>query len=235
MQKRNTDFFGHITTMPATGHFVWCNPRFRMIRFMPNHGPGCRPCLSGMKRNPFQTSVQPADGSQPDRKEALRAAVRKYGSFVLDYLHSLVRDDHTVRDLAQDLWVHVWLHFGIQDFENPRLLRQKAYQIFVSQARKNGTRAFVRFTNLVPDAADGHDFKQPETPEEEEKFASDFWALFPGIQLTDQQKKAFILKHRNGNTLEEIAAQMNVPVPTVAVWVKNVIAKCRRAYTKELS
>lgn len=186
-----------------------------------------------MKRNLFSSSTPPETMAQTIRKEVLLTAVRLFGAFIIDYLRNKT-DEQTAKDLSQELWLHVYQKFPVEQFCNLRRLRQKAYQVFVTHTRKEAVRSFVEYRDRLPELEEDSVNRMPQNPAEAERLHRQFWELFPGVKLTEQQKKVFFMAHIEGYTLDEISEKMHIPMSTVHDWIKLVKKLCKQHFKKEL-
>lgn len=170
--------------------------------------------------------------SAEDRERLLEVAIDQHGSYFLWYFESLCGDAHLAEDLFQQLWIHVHQKFPLAKYDQFGLLRFKAYQLYVDDARKRGVRSFVQPTDELPERLSESITTEAATEEEEKAFKQKFWSQFEKVDLSENQREAFWMAERQGYTVKEIAEHMKKPTSTVHDWIKSVKTKCA-AYLNE--
>ena len=168
------------------------------------------------------------------RKLAFTNAFNLHGNSFLGFFYRKTGNVHVAEELSQQFWHSVYSRFDVVRMTDARLLQRRANDIFVSYTRKNAARAFVAFTDQVPEVADTASRPtEAFSPVEEMRLQNSFWEQFPGANITDAQKNVFWLKARMGYTVDEISQKLSLPASTVHDWIKRVKAECQRAYNRE--
>lgn len=165
-----------------------------------------------------------------DRRSALvMQAVDTYHEYLLHYLTGLTRHEQDAEDLLQTLYRHVLLHFKEEHIGSLGILRRKAKQIFIDQYRyrqRRNEQLTDSYAGIEPHAKP----YEPETPEEEAEMEANFWAEFPGIELTKQQRQCIWLHARYSYSYTEIAEQLGIGKSTVG----DAVAVARQAIKASL-
>lgn len=159
-----------------------------------------------------------ADAVFDRRLCAVTQAVDDYHSYLLSYVHGLTRQWQDAENILQDLWRNVLLHFEEDKISCLPLLRRKAYQLFVDHYRKQVRRGEVLSDELLDVPVQATEFGA-YTDEDEAALKTRFWAEYPNIPLTEQQKDVLWLSARHGFTYKEIEKRLGVPASTVGDWI----------------
>ncbi|PTX94749.1 hypothetical protein DB346_22315 [Verrucomicrobia bacterium LW23] len=155
-----------------------------------------------------------------------------YHAYLQDYLYRLTRQWQDAENLLQDLWSHVLLHFDEDKIHCLPLLRRKAYQLFIDHYRRQIRRAEVT-TDELPEIPVQPSRFAASTEAEESALMKRFWAEYPGVELTGQQKEAIWLHARHGFTYKEIEERTGIPSSTVGDWIALARRKLADAINKE--
>jgi RNA polymerase sigma factor (sigma-70 family) len=167
------------------------------------------------------------------RQDALEAAIDLYGYMLLGYIRRMTQDYHLAEDILQMLWLHVFENFTVAQFSHVPLLRRKARQLVIDEARKRGTRSFVETVEELPEVDGSHVFREAATPEQERALKESFFSIFHGAIFTEPEKDAFWLSERYQYTIKEISEHLHIPQSTIHDWVNKVKRECARCYDKE--
>lgn len=153
-----------------------------------------------------------------ERKMALVSqAVSDYHAYLREYLYRMTRQWQDAENLLQDLWRHVLLNFDEDKIQCLPLLRRKAYQLFIDHYRRQVRRGEILSDELPEVPVSGA--RASITDDDEAGLKKKFWADYPKIELTEQQKDALWLHARYGFTFKEIEKQLGVPASTVGDWI----------------
>jgi DNA-directed RNA polymerase specialized sigma24 family protein len=184
-----------------------------------------RNAVNALATSPL-TLPPPADSSKAasDRRlELVTEAADLYHTHLLEYLTGVTGNQADAKDILQNLWRYVLLHFKENQIQQIGLLRRKAHQLFIDHLRFQKRRPEV-VTDELPEVPADAGQQQTYSPDEEQRLKERFWGDYPGIDLTGLQKEALWRHARYGYTYAEISNQLNVPVSTVGDW----IALCRK-------
>jgi len=141
-------------------------------------------------------------------------AIDAYGTSLLNYAHSLCRNNNVDADaLFDDLFIYALKKFPEDKFMAYGFYRLKLYQLFVDRWRSERRR-------LDQPVAELPDREQPSSKEivsEDAEIAlrNRFFEDYP-VDLTEIQKEALFLWARYGFTHQEIGEKLNIPRSTVA-------------------
>lgn len=165
------------------------------------------------------------------RERAFDDAFARHGEAVVRYLRKHCDDFALVQDLAQQLWCYVWTKFSVDSFRNFGLLKRKAYGLLIDELRKRNVRSFAEPMASHPEV---HTLvaERTFTATDEALLEERFWEEFPDVDLTADQKRAFVLYKLHEYTLAEVAQMMGKPLSTVADWMEIVRRECVAAYKK---
>lgn len=160
-------------------------------------------------------------GSEP----AFKAMVQKYQYLVYNTVLGIVQHEQEAEDLAQDVFVQVYLNIG--GFRADAKLSTWIYRIAISKAldweRKKKTRK--RFGKLLSffGAAESSEFQLPDfchpgiLLEKKEQAAILFKAL---QQLPENQRVAFVLIKTEGLSYAEVSAIMQTSIKAVEAYMQ---------------
>jgi RNA polymerase sigma factor (sigma-70 family) len=152
------------------------------------------------------------------RVAAVTQSVNDYQTYLRDYLYRLTRQWQDAENILQDLWRHVLLNFDEDKIHALPLLRRKAYQMFIDHYRRQVRRGEVLFDQLPEVPIQAH--KVVEFTEDGEAALRDrFWAEYPTLDLSTQQKEVLWLHARYGFTFKEIETRVGVPSSTIGDWI----------------
>lgn len=171
--------------------------------------------------------------SNEEREQALTDAMREYGSFIFWFLNQLSSDHAFVDDVAQLFWVHVYEKFPLEHFGEIGLLKNKAHQVFIDEARKRKVRDFVSYAEDPYESIDKESLRDQRNDPEEPRLYEQFWERFHSLSLSETQKQIFWLHHRYGYTLAEVAGILNIASSTAHDWLKLVRSRCLNYLNKE--
>ena len=172
--------------------------------------------MANLKTIPSPPDV--AEAAFERRLEAVSAAVDKYHAYLLNYLYRLTSQWQDAENLTQELWRVVLLNFEEDKIGTLPLLRRKAYQLFVDHYRKQVRRGET-VTDCLPEIP-VHGAKLAAFSDEGEiALQKTFWAEYPDIDLTEEQKEVLWLHARYGFTYKEIEERSEVPASTVGDWI----------------
>jgi RNA polymerase sigma-70 factor (ECF subfamily) len=128
---------------------------------------------------------------------------------------SILRDDDLVADAAQEAFVRLWrqLELGAEPDQTAAWLRKVALTTSLDLARRRDARARAEHERRVPaDAAAPDHASPPERAANAELEAQLERAL---RDLPEGQRTVFVLRHRGGLGLAEVAATLGVELSTV--------------------
>lgn len=171
--------------------------------------------------------------SNEERERALTDSMREYGSFIFWYLNRLCSDHAFVDDVAQIFWVHVYEKFPLEHFGEIGLLKNKARQIFIDEARKRKVREFVSFVEDPYESVDKDSLRAQRNDPDEPQLYEQFWERFYSLNLSETHKQIFWLHHRYGYTMAEVGEILNFAPSTVHEWLKLVKFRCLNYLNQE--
>lgn len=74
---------------------------------------------------------------------------------------------------------------------------------------------------------------EPSNPEEEAALRDSFWANYPDVDLSDQQKLVTFELFRYGLTLKEVSEKYTVPISTVSDWKRKIEHEIEKSHNFE--
>lgn len=158
-----------------------------------------------------------ADAEFDLRMEQVTLAIDRYHQYLVEFVYSRTRQWQEAEDIVSDLWRYVIKHVNLDKICNLKVLRAKAHFLFLDWYRRQKNREILSegfYEMPIAASPDG-----PETDAEIAACEKRFWAEFPEINLTENQKKALLL-NVYGYTLKDIGKQLGTAQSTVGDWVK---------------
>lgn len=154
------------------------------------------------------------------RLRLVNEAIDKYHVYLVSYVTGLCKDRHSAEDIMQEVWVFVLNKFDESKITCLPILRRKAWQKSIDHYRARKRRR--EFTNeTLPDIpVPASHQAEPVTAEEEQDFERSFWEEFPGIDLSEDQKRVLWLHARNKLSYQEISDKTGIPTSTIGDWIK---------------
>ena len=172
-------------------------------------------------QNTLETSVTVKTGRDAvfeARIEKVMTAVDLHDAHLRDYLFRLTGQWQDAEDLTQELWKYVLLHFPSEKIDCLPLLRVKAKQLFLDHYRAVRRRSEI-LTDEIPETAINGENETYYSEEGEAELKEKFWANFPGIELSPQQREAIWLHSRYGYSYEAIGQKLATPTSTIGDWI----------------
>lgn len=174
-------------------------------------------CEPAKIMTPLSQSPDTAEAAFERRLATVTQAVDDYHTYLLNYLYRMTHQWQDAENLMQDLWRHVLMNFDEDKIQCLPLLRRKAYQLFIDHYRRQVRRGEILSDELPEVPVSGA--RASITDDDEAGLKKKFWADYPKINLTGQQKDALWLHARYGFTFKEIEKQLGVPASTVGDWI----------------
>jgi len=152
------------------------------------------------------------------RMNQVMASVDDHHCALLDYVHRLTGNLHDASDIVAEVWRYVFLNFPSDKIGSYPLLRLKAKHLFLDHVRAAKRRPEV-LTDELPEVASNPHQETVYSEASEQELQQRFFDGFPGIKLSDLQRKVLFMHARDGLTYIEIEAKLHVPRSTVGDWV----------------
>jgi RNA polymerase sigma-70 factor, ECF subfamily len=143
---------------------------------------------------------------------AYEALVEKYHWHLLNFIFRMVRDEYSVEDLGQEVFISVFR--SLPGFDESRGIPFSAWLFIVarnrciSEMRKRKTSPFVPIIKEIP-APDA------SSPYEILRLKEQRTALYQALEKLEPPFKEAILLSLKGSSIDEIARTCKVPVNTV--------------------
>lgn len=177
-----------------------------------------------MERAAQRTDSQVVRDVLEGDRDAYRLLIRRYGDVMHQHARRMVSDDDTASDLVQDAFVT-----GFQKLHTCRDRERVGawlFRIAANRCRDHLRRS--RRTRRIPIEAVPDLPSRMEGPDEAAGRAEAHSRVHAALErLPSEQKEAFILKHVEGHSYEEIAAVMDTSVAALKMRVHRARASLR--------
>ena len=128
---------------------------------------------------------------------------------------SILRDDDLVADAAQETFVRLWRHLarGVESAPSAAWLRKVAVTTSIDLARRRDVRARAEDACRIPDDTVAPESVSPTAHAATAELEAQFEIALR--ELPEGQRTVFLLRHRGGLTLSEVAATLGLGPSTV--------------------
>lgn len=177
--------------------------------------------------------------SQNGDKGAFAQLVRLHQRMVFNLLFRMVRDQDSVEDLAQEVWVKVYQSIGkvknLASFKS--WLNRIAINTYYNKKRKDGDKNEISLSEMFSDdeTDEQRDMDLPDpSPIPEEILLSAEWKVFVDKtlkSLPEQFRLIIVMKENQELSYDEIAEILGISIGTV----KSRLSRAREMFLKELS
>lgn len=169
--------------------------------------------------------------------KALEALYNRYSTILYTFIKTIVTDEQLTEEVLSDLFVIIWRKVNNFDFSNPNV-----YTWMITLARNKAVDTVRRQKSGVESEpySDSYEDKyiMPHLyPNTKPLELNDALAMTRRMQrgmeeLTDAQQYVIHLAYFEGLTESEIAAKLNIPVPTVKSKIKVALVNLKENLAK---
>ena len=154
------------------------------------------------------------------RLSLVNEAIDKYHVYLVSYVANICKNYQSAEDIMQEVWVFVLNKFEESKITCLPILRRKAWQKSIDHYRSLKRRKETTHEELPDVPVSPAHNSEPQCEEEEKEFERSFWSEFPGIDLTEGQKKVLWFHARYGLSYKEIEAKTGIATSTIGDWIK---------------
>jgi len=152
------------------------------------------------------------------RAQLVSEAAEEHHVSLLHYVHGMTRQWQDAENIVQELWRYVLVYFPEHNIKRRGTLFDKARKLVIDHYR-----ASQRKPAMGADELDEHHMDKQSrdvTGEAEEmRLKENFFAEYPNLELSDDQKHVLWLHARYGYTYREIHSMTGQSVSTVGDWI----------------
>jgi len=146
-------------------------------------------------------------------------SARQHHNSLLYFVYGLTHQWQDAENIVQDLWRYVLLKFPEHNINNRSVLFDKARKLFIDYYRSNQRKPTYNASELQEHHMAMQD-KEMASIEEEQGLKERFYAEYPNLNLTDDQKHILWLYARYGFTYQELHQRTGYSVSTIGDWIK---------------
>lgn len=169
------------------------------------------------RKMPIQIENQ-TEADLDRRAQLLTQAAKQHHLSLLHFVPGMTRQWQDAENIVQDLWRYVLIYFPEENITKKRVLFSKARSLVIDHVRASKRKPAINGEEFT----EFHAAKQSQetaTSAEKERLKQSFFADYPGLQLSEDQRQVLWLHARYGFTYTEISTTTGRLCPEYRLWL----------------